>query len=373
MHFFHYYRTLHGGPHLVLTAIRTKFWPISGLVLARSIVHQCVWCFRMKPKFMHQIMGNLPFDRLDFQNTRPFVVTGVDFAGPFTVRHHIRCRVPKKLYIALFVCFRTKAVHLEVVPDLTTEALIRAIKRFIADRGGTVIKIYSDNATNFQGTANYLAELYKMLNEDVEKIKQSCHESFVEWSFIPPRAPNFGGLWEASIKIMKRLMQNVIGSIELTVDEFQIVAKQVAAIINSRPITPLSDNPNDFEPLTPGHFLFGGPPSALPELKCDLNNFNSVKAYQSIQWINQQFWKRFSHEYLSSLQPRTKWQNEVANIKTGAMVLVRDDALPPLSWALGRVIEVFPDDVGKVRVLKIKTCKGVYERSISGVAILPSQ
>lgn len=368
--FFHFHRTFHAGPNIVLTGIRARYWPINGLTQTRSVINKCTQCFRMRPRFLQQIMGNLPRERLDYTNMRPFVISGVDFAGPLTVRHHIRCKVPKKVYVALFICFSTKAVHLELAIDLTTESFIRCLKRFIADRG-SVKKIYSDNATNFKGTANQLRDVQRILIKNSNEIKKVCEESFVDWSFIPPRAPNFGGLWEASIKITKRLIRNVVGSTEITFDEMHTVVRQVAAIVNSRPITSISTSPDDLEPLTPGHFVYGGPPVTLPELQMGEENVNRVKMYQRNVWMFQQFWKRFRTEYFTMLQSRTKWLSKNKNIVKDTMVLIKDDSLPPLKWSLGRVIETSPDSDGVVRVLKIRTSTGDIDRAISGVAVLP--
>lgn len=131
--YYHHFRVFHYGAQCTLAAVRTRYWPIRGLVVARRIIYNCVWCFRCCPRFIEQMMGDLPKERVSPQQLRACFVTGVDFAGPFVVRHHIRCKQEKKAYLALFICFATKAVHVELVNDLSTEAFIRALKRFIAD------------------------------------------------------------------------------------------------------------------------------------------------------------------------------------------------------------------------------------------------
>lgn len=122
--YYHQSKLFHAGPQTVLMAIRSRYWPIGGLQLARAVVSKCVWCFRMHPKLMSQLMGQLPRDRTVPQDIKPFVVSGVDFAGPLKVRHHIRCKQQKEVHLALFVCFVTKAVHIELVPDRSTEAFV---------------------------------------------------------------------------------------------------------------------------------------------------------------------------------------------------------------------------------------------------------
>lgn len=370
--FYHHFRVFHYGPQCTLAAVRTRYWPIRGLIIARKIVHNCIWCFRCRPRFIEQIMAGLPEDRVDPKQLRPFFVTGVDLAGPFVVRHHVRCRQEKKAYLALFICFATKAVHVELVNDLSTDAFLRALKRFIADRP-VVGKIYSDNGTNFVGTSRHLKGVRDTLAASKEEISNTCRGLHVEWSFSPPRTPHHGGLWEASVKLLKRLVVNIAGDLNLTEDELRTIARQAAAVINSRPITALSNDPNDLEPLTPGHFLYGGPAAALPELPFSAKEveLKSVHVARRMICASRQLWNRFYNEYLSLLQPRTKWFSKKAKILPDSLVLLKEDGCSPLKWPLGRIVETFPGKDGVVRVVKVKTAKGEYTRGINCVALLP--
>lgn len=133
--YYHRHKVFHGGPQTVLAAIRMRYWPIGGLQLTRSVTSKFDWCFRLHPKLMSKIMGQLPADRTIPKNFKPFTVTGVDFAGPFRVRHHVRCRQAKEVHLALFVCFISKVLHVELVPDRSSASLLLALKRFISDRG----------------------------------------------------------------------------------------------------------------------------------------------------------------------------------------------------------------------------------------------
>lgn len=288
----------------------------------RSVTSKCLWCFKLHPKLMSQVMGQLPSDRVVPKNFKPFTVSGVDFAGPFHVRHHVRCRQPKDVYLALFICFISKATHVEVVPDLTTRSFLNALRRFIADRG-TVLKMFSDNATNFRGAARYLKDLRDQLLTDQKLIEDECNLQQIDWSFIPPRTPHAGGLWERSVRSLKTLLRNVVGVNELTLDELQTVSKHAAAIVNSRPITPLSADPNDLQPLTPAYFRFGSNPSFIHEPLIDCTNINRLHVAQRMQFFSRELWDRFYHEYLATLQKRTKWQLVSENLKVGDMVLIK--------------------------------------------------
>ncbi|XP_018377309.1 PREDICTED: uncharacterized protein LOC108770303 [Trachymyrmex cornetzi] len=160
-----------------------------------------------------------------------------------------------------------KAVHLEVVSDLTTDGFLAALRRFISRRG-IPTHIHSDNGTNFVGANNQLKELYGLFNsnEHKNKINQFSLEHRVTWHFIPPIAPHFGGLWESAVKMFKHHFKRVIGELLFTFEEFNTFTIEIEGILNSRPISALSSDPNDLSALTPAHFLIGKPLNSLPEL-----------------------------------------------------------------------------------------------------------
>ena len=121
---------------------------------------QCLTCYRFKAQATHQLMGELPSARV--QPSRPFLTSGVDYSGPISLKLGTpRSKIITKGYIAIFVCFATRAIHIEVVESLTTEAFLAALRRFIA-RSGKPRTIYSDNGTNFQGAAKQLHAIYDM-------------------------------------------------------------------------------------------------------------------------------------------------------------------------------------------------------------------
>ncbi|XP_055614859.1 uncharacterized protein LOC129761171 [Toxorhynchites rutilus septentrionalis] len=196
MIFEHYHKQLlHAGPQLLLATVRQRYWPLGGRNLAREVYHNCNRYARLKPKQIQQFMADLPAARVNV--ARPFLKTGVDYFGPILIRHAPR-RPASKAYVAVFVCMCTKAVHLEIVTDLSTERFIQALRRFIGRRG-KCSDIFSDNGTNFVGAHNQLKDLSKFLkNEEYrEKITRECANEGIQWHFNPPSAPHFGGLWEA--------------------------------------------------------------------------------------------------------------------------------------------------------------------------------
>jgi hypothetical protein len=248
---------MHGGPQAVLASIRENYWPINGRNITRKVVQKCIVCFKQRPVIVQPIMGDLPKERVE--PGRAFLKCGVDYAGPFLLKSGLRKNSSTiKAYVCLFICFSTRAVHLELVSDLSTEAFLRALNHFF-DRRGKSMVIYSDNATNFVGANRQLKELYNLLqNDEHRKLTDEMLVNLsVKWKFIPPRSPHFGGLWEAGIKSMKHLLRRIIGDAYFTYVELLTILTRAEAYLNSRPLTPISSDPTDLIPLTPSHFLIG--------------------------------------------------------------------------------------------------------------------
>ncbi|XP_037959088.1 uncharacterized protein LOC119688482 [Teleopsis dalmanni] len=243
---------MHVGPKVLISLIRSQVWIINAREVARKVVHNCVHCFHYKPKLLQQIMGSLPADRL--VANRPFLISGIDLCGPFYTTYRIRSKVPYKTYIAIFVCFSSKAVHTELISDLSTNNFILGLKRFISRRG-LPQRIYCDNATNFTGAQTLLNKFREQFfsQQGFREMQEYSNNTGFEFKFIPPRAPHFGGLWEASVKSLKTLLLKNLAQSSLTYEELQTVIIEAEAILNSRPIIPLSDDPNDCEALTPAH------------------------------------------------------------------------------------------------------------------------
>lgn len=191
-----------------------------------------------------------------------------------------------KVYVAVYVCLSTKANHLEVVSDLTTEAFLACLKRFFVRRGRSQY-IYSDNATNFVRANRKLTELYALFESQQfkERLQQFADIERINWKFIPPRSPNFGGLWEAAVKSFKHNLIRIVGNTLLTYEQLETVIIENEAILNSRSISPISSDPNNFLPLTPGQFLIGGPMTSFPQLDVKNILLQRLSAWQHAQQL----------------------------------------------------------------------------------------
>jgi len=262
-------------------------------------------------------MGSLPANRV--QPNPAFHTTGVHYCGPFYHQAEARNKAPHKCYIAVFVYFSTKAAHLEVVQDLTTDSFIAALRRFIS-LIGSPRTIWSDNTTNFIGAKIVLGELKELFlsEQHTASISSVCLADGIDWKFIPPRAPRLG------VKSAKFHFYRVVGASILAIDELKTLAYEISAIPNSRPLCLISENAESLEVLTPAHFLKGSSCNKFPEPDITHLRESRLSRWQRVTQMQQHFWKRCSSEYLSLLQERSKWRVETSNIKVGSIVLLKN-------------------------------------------------
>jgi hypothetical protein len=365
-------KNLHSGTQSTLASIRQQYWPIAGRNKIKQIIHKCISCFRAKPIIAQQKMGDLPVKRLE--PARPFINSGLDYCGPILIKTHRGRGKQKtiKAYVCLFICLSTKAIHIELVSDLTADTFLDALKRFVSRRG-TVKSIISDNATNFIKANKDLIDLHQFFqnSEISRKLVTTLSNENIQWKFIPPRTPNFGGLWEAGVKSVKFHIKRVVGETVLTYDELYTLLTRIEACLNSRPLVPMSNDPNDLTAITPGHFLIGEALTAPLEPDLTELKINQLSRHQLLERLRQHFWKRWRTEYLSYLQGRTKWQSPSPSLQPGDLVLLVEDNVPPLCWPLGRIQQVHPGSDGNVRVVTVKTNRGTYKRGVRKVCVLP--
>ncbi|GFW23877.1 integrase catalytic domain-containing protein [Trichonephila clavipes] len=295
-------KLLHAGPQLLQAALREKFWILSARDAVRRVVRRCISCFRNRPKFAEQIMGDLPESRVCPSSV--LQRNGIDFAGQFLIRSSKgRGSRNTKCYICVFVCLATKAVHLEVVSDLTSKAFIACLKRFVARRGKPS-EIFCDQGTNFYGASRDLRKEFRQLMKE-DAVHQFLVTDNITFHFNPPSAPHFGGIWEATVKSFKFHLKRVVGVTSLTFEELSTLSNQIEACLNSRPLCVLSSSPYYPCVLTPGHFLIGKALTAIPQPKVT-DDLRHCDRWRLLTRMTQHFWNRWSSEYLTLLQSRSK-------------------------------------------------------------------
>lgn len=359
-------RLMHCGPQLLLASVREHFWTIGGRNLAKAVVRGCTICFKANPKQITPIMGNLPESRL--RPSAPFEISGVDYAGPFLIKSRRgRGGSITKCWISLFVCFITRAIHIELVSSLNSETFIMALRRFAVRRGKPKV-VYSDNGTTFVGAKKLLATFFK---ENERVISDQAINDGINWKFIPACSPHFGGIWEAGVKSVKFHLKRVINNASLTFEEFYTLLTQVEAILNSRPLFPMSTDPSDLSPITPAHLLVGRSLTTIPHP--DVRNWpeNCMRRFQRIQQLAQHFWERWSKEYIGELQQRCKWKQSQGHLQADSLVIVKEDNQPPRYWKVGHVLQLHPGKDNISRVATIKTSSGVIKRAFPKICPLP--
>ncbi|XP_070170737.1 uncharacterized protein [Polyergus mexicanus] len=360
--------SLHGGTQLMLRILRQNYWIISARTSVKSLIRSCVKCVRERARTSQQLRGNLLQPRVT--PSAPFSHTGVDYAGPMNIIPSVgRGQRSKKYYVAVFICLSTKAVHLEYVDDYATNGFLSAFRRF-ASRRGLPSDMYSDNGTNFQGADRQLNTTFQRLVADPQ-IQDAIANDNVKWHFIPPSAPHFGGLWEAGVKGLKFHLKRAIGSRTLSQIEFATLLCQIETCLNSRPISALHDDPNDFSALTPGHFLVGRPLVSPPEESVLDIDSNRLSRWQQVRAILEQIWRSWSSDYLHTLQQRRKWRENKPELKINELVLLKNNLAPPSKWELARILDVHPGSDGHVRVVTLRTAKTTLKRPITQICQLP--
>ncbi|XP_059221574.1 uncharacterized protein LOC131996139 [Stomoxys calcitrans] len=359
--------TLHGGNNLMLRMLRLQFWMPRAKNLIKSTVHNCKICVIAKHKLQKQLMGTLPPERTTL--SRPFTNTGLDFAGPFEIKAYTgrSCKTTKG-YVCIFVCFATRAIHLEFTTSLSTAAFLASFHRFVSRRG-CPRNLYSDNGTTFVGASKEISQNFLRCSRD--SISANFSYQSITWHFIPPGAPHMGGLWEAGVKSFKLHFRKMAGNHKFTLEEFATILARIEACLNSRPISPVSEDPNDLLALTPGHFLTGGPILSIAEPSESDGNLSVLNRWRRVRALCQQFSIRWKHEYIKEIHKRMKWQTPQKNLEVGSMVVIRDDCLPPNEWRLGRVSKIYTGKDHLVRVADIVTTRGIITRPIVKIVLLP--
>ena len=348
----------HVGPEHVLSKLREKYWVIAARVAINQVVHKCFFCRVRRAKRMFPFMADLPHCRAAI-NEPPFCQCGVDLFGPVIIKQG-RKRI--KRWVVLFTCLTVRCIHLEVVEDCETDAFINSVRRFVNRRGCPTV-IYSDNGSNFKGACTELKEFVRKM--DHEKIADFATSLTINWVFNPPSAPHMGGAWERLVRSVKEVMYGLVKNHILTDPQLLTLLTEAESIINSRPLTHLSEDVNDLGALTPNHILLGHHRNwaSIADIEdCDVG---SRKKYKQVQAIANVFWKRWKNEYLPTLMKRTKWKNENPTYSIGELVLLQDDDVKRGKWPLARITKVMPGSDDVIRTVEVRTKSGMYLRPVT--------
>lgn len=353
----------HCGRNYMMSQLRQRYWLPKANSVIRKLLSNCVKCNKTHKKPCEQKMSDLPQDRV-LPNQPPFSNVGVDYFGPIEVK---RGRSIVKRYGVLFTCLAVRAVHIEVAHSLDTDSCINALRRFMCRRGSVRV-MRSDNGTNFIGAERVLRESIEQWNQS--KIEDTLRQNGVQWIFNPPSGAHHGGVWERLIRSVKTVLNSVLKQQTLDDEGLQTVLCEVEAIINDRPLTAASDDPNDLEALSPNHLLLLKRQPFLPPGLFQSGDLYARRRWKQVQYMADLFWKRWTREYLPLLQERQKWFTTKENLATGDIVLIVDESAPRNSWVMGKILKTLPDKKGFVRKVMVKTKTNILERPIDKLCLI---
>ncbi|XP_073722599.1 uncharacterized protein [Misgurnus anguillicaudatus] len=361
----HYDHQLHHpGSERLFAEIRRYYWILRGREAVRRFQRDCPECQRWRAQPTIPKMSELPSARLQLYKPA-FHSCGVDCFGPLSVK--IGRRTEKRWGI-LFKCLTTRAVHLDLLPSMSTDSFLMALRRFVARRG-TPAELLSDRGTNFRGGERELREAYAALVPDIQHhlAKQKIH-----FRFNPPSAPHFGGVWEREVRSVKSALYTVVGSQPVPEEVLMTVLLEVEAILNSKPLGYVSSDVADADPVTPNSLLMGRPDGSLPQVIYPESEMLSRRYWRHSQVLADRFWSKFVRDYLPGLQTRQKWQASPPDLKEKTIVMIVDPQLPRSLWPVGQVIKTHLSPDGHIRSADVKIKDQVYTRPVARLVILPA-
>ncbi|XP_035988362.1 uncharacterized protein LOC118560918 [Fundulus heteroclitus] len=363
----HHELVKHQGRHLTEGAIRAAgLWLIGGKRLVNSVIHKCIICRKLRGKQEQQRMADLPPERL--KTCPPFTYVGLDVFGPWiiTTRRTRGGQAESKRWAIMFTCMSSRAVHIEVIESLDTSSCINALRRFFALRGPAK-QLLSDRGTNFIGASKELG-----MDKSMQKYisDQGC-----TWEFNPPHASHMGGSWERMIGIARRILDSMLlqNKLQLTHEVLSTFMAEITAIINARPLLPVSSDPENPFILSPSTLLTQKS-CLLPPPGDFLDKHLYTKQWRQVQALSNQFWTRWRREYLPTLQQRQKWTVSRRNLQVGDLVLLKDKQVTRNSWPMARVTATFPGKDNRVRKIEVKAwdqgCVKTFLRPVTEVILL---
>ncbi|UYV64562.1 hypothetical protein LAZ67_3001186 [Cordylochernes scorpioides] len=306
-----------------------------------QILRVIAWMLRFKPsEYKGDIISQEELDSAEKSLVKIIQSEsiGIDLGGPLYLEDG------QKVWSVIFTCGVYRAVHLELVTSLSTEALVGAVERFVARRGCPAV-IYSDNGTNLVGLRN---ELYRV-------------NFGMKWKLNPPAAPWWGGWIERIVGLTKNLLRRLLGKRVVNYEEMVTILENCERVINARPLTYIAEDNDDLVPLTPEMFLR----EPRTEGEIDLNEFrcNFGKSYEKRKRLLKEFSKRFRSEYLGLLVHHDNRKKQ-RQLKVRDIVLVEVENRKQINWPMGKITKVFPGTDNVRRLVEVKTKSGFMKRAV---------
>ena len=367
LYVYHLHRIyLHPGIAELLFHVRKTFWIPQGRNFVRSIIARCVACRKVSAApFPNIAPPPLPDFRVN--QSEPFEFTGVDTAGPVYYRVG-KSRVKRKGHILILTCATTRAFAFEFITGLSVEEVMLGLRRFFANHG-LPREIRSDNAKSFKRTQKELNIVSKSI-----KMRKYLDEHRIKWVRYLERAPWWGGYIERGVQTAKRALHRIMGNAVLDALEYTTILYEIAALINSRPITTVYDGDGVAEPVSPSMLLRGRSMIHIPplyETTVDGKEPHICRGrLRYLEKLKTYFWYRWVKEYLADLREihaRRKVGHKLRQPVVGELVLVRNEKLPRGAWKVGLVTELKPGRDGQVRSVRVRVVRGKKGKKLGKV------
>ena len=358
----------HGGVNITLTTLRERYWILKGRQIVKSILRSCVVCKKLEGlPYASPCPPNLPAYRVS--DDPPFAHTGLDFAGPLYVQESTDRGNDTKVYMCLFTCASTRAIHLELTRGLNVDSFLLAFRRFVGRRG-LPATLLSDNATTFRLSSKEIQSICRS-----SEVFHYLTNNRTSWKFIVPKAPWWGGFWERMVQTVKRSLRKVVGRAVLRFDELNTLLIEIESIINGRPLTYIFDDSEGISyPLTPAHFLYGRrlvtSPSAT-HFEIISTNRSLTRRAKNQRYLLSQFVNRWKKDYLLNLREFrvVKLKGQGCCVKVGDIVLLKDENVRRVFWKLAKIVELLrgKDNIARAALINVAVDNGppkILKRSI---------
>ena len=367
-------RLMHSGVAHTLSQIRHQYWIPSGRREVQKVIRECRRCRKaLGGPYLMPKMPSWPTSRM--LSSAPFSFTGLDYLGPLYIKDNEKI---SKCWVCLFTCLAVRAIHLELIHDLSAEEFLQCLRRFIARRGKPV-EIISDNAPQFKVAKTLLDRLWFQALSDVS-VQSYISKEGINWKFIVQLAPWMGGFYERLVGLVKLALRKSLSRSCLTATQLYTILTEVEAVLNSRPLVYVGSDIESGLSLTPSHFLLVNPKTGVPVLDTESDpeylqkitlKENLITKWRNLQTYLHHFWKTWSGEYLLSL--RERYQSNLKKNRPsfkmtphiGDVVLIKED-LPRGSWRLGKIVELISGSDKQVRSAKVRLpSKTVLHRALN--------
>ena len=339
----------HQGRGITVNALRQNgFWIIGCSRVVSSLIFKCVTCRKLRGQLQSQKMSNLPSDRLAV--SPPFTYCGMDCFGPFLIQEG---RKQMKKYGLLITCMASRAIHIEMLDDMTADACINGLRCFIALRG-PVQQIRCDQGSNFVGTRNIFKDALVEMEPELRNflLKNKC-----DFLMNVPSASHMGGVWERQIRTIRSVLSAILVQHKARLDSSSLRTffYEAMSIVNGRPLSvDHIHDPTGPVPLTPNLLLTMKSSVVLPPPgKFVEEDVYARKRWRRVQYLANEFWNKWKKEYVHMLQERQKWKKPQRNMEIGDIVILKDEDIPRGYWKLARVTEVTKDSDDLVRKVKV--------------------